>query len=200
MSGTPRKTAALIGMYREKEKKSLTTSSSLPALPSGAATTPSKIPVKAAAGLPTVHKSDLFIPSLTMPSASFVPALTSSLPSLPTSPAAPVPAAKPLTKPSTSTSIDPNLDRDCSQTQSSINDEDSLFRSSSLEGSPSSIDDQGINELLFEIFKERDVAPKVNKWISGLEPGLPSSSTTIREHLQSLGKGSGDINNDEKED
>ncbi|GAW07251.1 hypothetical protein LENED_009228 [Lentinula edodes] len=40
-----------------------------------------------------------------MPSASFVPALTSSLPSLPTSPAAPVPAAKPLTKPSTSTSI-----------------------------------------------------------------------------------------------
>ncbi|KAH7870221.1 uncharacterized protein C8R40DRAFT_1073476 [Lentinula edodes] len=82
---------------------------------------------------------------------------------------------------------DPNLNRGCSQIPSSINDEDSLFRSSSSEGS-NSIDDQGINELLFETFKERDVAPKVNKWISGLEPGLPSSGTTIREHLQSLGK------------
>ncbi|KAJ3906124.1 hypothetical protein F5879DRAFT_679300 [Lentinula edodes] len=82
---------------------------------------------------------------------------------------------------------DPNLNRGCSQIPSSINDEDSLFRSSSSEGS-NSIDDQGINELLFETFKERDVAPKVNKWISGLEPGLPSFGTTIREHLQSLGK------------
>ncbi|KAJ4476831.1 hypothetical protein C8R41DRAFT_527396 [Lentinula lateritia] len=82
---------------------------------------------------------------------------------------------------------DPNLNRGCSRIPSSINVEDSLLRSSSLEGS-NSIDDQGINELLFEIFKERDVAPKVNKWVSGLEPRLPSSSTTIREHAQSLGK------------
>ncbi|KAJ3990777.1 hypothetical protein F5050DRAFT_1716627, partial [Lentinula boryana] len=80
------KTAALIEMYREKEKKTL--SSSSPALPPAGKVASSNVPVKAPVGLPTIPKL--------APLASLAP--SAPAPSLPTSPAAPVPVAKPLTK------------------------------------------------------------------------------------------------------
>ncbi|KAJ4481279.1 hypothetical protein J3R30DRAFT_2428318 [Lentinula aciculospora] len=90
-SGTPGKTAALIEMYREKEKKGLPSS---PVPPLGGPATPSKIPVKSAVGLPSNPRSV----SSPTPPAPLAPTPALTLVSLPSSPAAPVPAAKLPTK------------------------------------------------------------------------------------------------------
>ncbi|KIK50503.1 hypothetical protein GYMLUDRAFT_65228 [Collybiopsis luxurians FD-317 M1] len=96
-SGRPRKTAALIEMYRERENESTTSPTlnspqpKVPAVSPSSSLTLSKIPVKA--GLPSVPSP---APSASAPSSK----LNASSPplSLPTSPAAPVPAAQPASK------------------------------------------------------------------------------------------------------
>ncbi|KAF5387584.1 hypothetical protein D9757_006610 [Collybiopsis confluens] len=121
-SGTPGKTAALIEMYREKEKKSTTSPvlhSPQPKVPSTSPTpspAPSRIPVKT--GLPAVPSP-----------ASSAPTPSSKSPplSLPTSPAAPVPAAKPPSKRNTENStigINSELDDDEDDTSAEVNMEE----------------------------------------------------------------------------
>ncbi|KIK58925.1 hypothetical protein GYMLUDRAFT_245700 [Collybiopsis luxurians FD-317 M1] len=96
-SGTPGKTAALIEMYREREKKSTTSPTlnspqpKVPAVSPSSSPAPSRIPVKA--GLPSIPSP---APSASAPSSK----LNAPSPplSLPTSPAAPVPVAKPASK------------------------------------------------------------------------------------------------------
>ncbi|KAF9074560.1 hypothetical protein BDP27DRAFT_138567 [Rhodocollybia butyracea] len=105
------KTAALIEMYREKEKKS-PTPSTLNSPSSSGILHPSKIPVASPTSTPAPNLASP--PTSPAPAPSRIPLKTGlptvpgstapssiSVPSLPTSPAAPVPAAKPLSKTST---------------------------------------------------------------------------------------------------